>query len=126
MRGTQEAGAKFRTEAREHLVRAHGNYRGAYQTSNFPGYVDTHTIDDALRDSLIGYGVTGALCVGAKGRRCLTCWRILQAGRPRFGPRWYSGKGYLALTGWEGFVGPCCNRDPENNNKPFERVEAGT
>ncbi len=119
MKNSMEAGTKFRTEATNHLVNAHGAYRGAFMTSNFPGHVDSHTIDDALRDALTRYGVVGALCVGAKGRACGTCRRILQQGQPRFEAAWVYRIGYMKFTGWNGFEGLCCDRDPENSGRPF-------
>jgi hypothetical protein len=40
------------TDMVDHLVETHGNARGAYRTSNFPGYVDVNTIRRAALDAL--------------------------------------------------------------------------
>lgn len=125
MKGTIQDGTRFVVEATEHLVRAHGRHRGAYATSNFPGYVDSHTIQNALRDSLIGYAIPERLVVGANGRVCDTCRRILwQGGRPVFETRDYFGKPMTTLRHWDGFAGPCCDRDPENSGRPFSKEGA--
>lgn len=118
MKQNIEAGAKFRTEATDHLVLAHGCHRGAFQTSNFLGYVDSHTIDNALIDSLSRYGVEGMLCVGAKGRACDTCRRLLGHDF-RTGTWDYRGKTYLRIAAKPEFTGLCCDRDPENSGRPF-------
>jgi hypothetical protein len=121
MKQSIEAGAKFRTEATDHLVLAHGCYRGAFRTSNFQvggAYVDSHTIDNALIDALSRYGVEGLLCVGAEGRACGTCRRLLGHDF-RTGTEDYRGKTYLRIASKPEFTGLCCDRDPENSGRPF-------
>jgi hypothetical protein len=121
MKGTQEQGRKFYEEGVAHLVHAHGCYEGAFRSSNFPGYVDAHTLYEAVRDALIRYALEGQLCVGAKGRACGTCRRILAPARCRFRTTDYYGKPMTVLSSWGDFYGSCCDRDPENGGRPFPR-----